>query len=126
MSATWRLPHQGCGLRGVLACWARSRESIGPSRSSSRSTKRLNAACPAEEITLDDGQWQAVKAGDRGGDRLEQDGLRRRFHRRHLVVDSPNGSLTYGDDFYACQPDYPYFVTTASLNNLSAVLAAVP
>ena len=30
MSATWRLPHQGCGSRGVAECCASSRESSGP------------------------------------------------------------------------------------------------
>ena len=34
--------------------------------------------------------------------------------------------MTYGDDFYACEPNYPHFVTTESLDNLWAVLSAIP
>jgi hypothetical protein len=80
----------------------------------------------AEEITLDDGQWQAVKAAIAAVTVSDRTVCGADLWRRHLVVDSPAGSVTYGDDFYACQPDYPYFVTTESLNNLSAVLAAIP
>jgi hypothetical protein len=78
-----------------------------------------------EEITLDDGHWQAVKAAIAAVTVSDRTICGADLERRHLVVDSPNGSVSYGDDFYACQPDYPYFVTTASLNNLSTVLAAI-
>jgi hypothetical protein len=39
-----------------------------------------------------------------------------------LEVATSTQSLTYGDDFYGCVPNYTAFVDTASLDNLYAVL----
>ena len=44
---------------------------------------------------------------------------------RELTVESANGSLTYGDDFYGCLTTYHDFVTFDGLNNLSSVLFAI-
>jgi hypothetical protein len=38
-----------------------------------------------------------------------------------LTVTSPDGTLTYGDDFYACQDDYDHFVE--GLDGLADVLS---
>ena len=80
----------------------------------------------AEQITLDDTQWQAVKAAIAAVTVSDRTECGADLEQRQLVVDSTTGSVTYGDDFYACQPNYPHFVTTASLDNLWTVLSAIP
>ncbi len=45
---------------------------------------------------------------------------------RDLTVAKASDSFVYGDDFYACEPTYPAFVTSASLDDLQQVLAAIP
>jgi hypothetical protein len=80
----------------------------------------------AEQITLDESQWQAVKAAIAAVTVSNKTGCGADLEQRQLVVDSTTGSETYGDDFYACEANYPYFVATASLDNLWAVLSAIP
>ncbi len=79
----------------------------------------------AEQITLDDTQWQAVKAAIAAVTVSDRTICGADLEQRQLAVDSTTGSLTYGDDFYACQPNYPAFVTTASLDNLQTVFSAI-
>lgn len=80
----------------------------------------------AEQITLDDTQWQAVKAAIAAVTVSDKTTCGADAGQRQLEVDSTTGSVTYGDDFYACEPNYPYFVTTESLDNLWMVLSAIP
>ncbi len=42
--------------------------------------------------------------------------------RRILEVDGTSGSITYGDDFYACQKMFEKYVFTAQLESLREVL----
>jgi len=80
----------------------------------------------AEQITFDDTQWQAVKTAIAAVTLSDRTTCGADLEQRQLVVESTTGSVTYGDDFYACQPNYPYFVTTESLDNLWTVLSAIP
>jgi hypothetical protein len=80
----------------------------------------------AEQITLDETQWQMVKAAIAAVTISTKTSCGADLGQRQLEVDSGTGLLTYGDDFYACEPNYPYFVTTASLDNLWTVLSAIP
>ena len=80
----------------------------------------------AEQITLDDTQWQSVKAAIAAVTVSNKTSCGADAGQRQLEVDSTTGSVTYGDDFYACEPNYPQFVTTQSLDNLWAVLSAIP
>jgi hypothetical protein len=43
-----------------------------------------------------------------------------------LEVDTPTQNLTYGDDFYGCEPNYQAFVDTDGLDHLYTVLSALP
>jgi hypothetical protein len=80
----------------------------------------------AEQITLDDAQWQAVEAATAAVTVSASNGCGADAGIRQLEVDSTTGSVIYGDDFYACLHDYPSYVTTASLDNLWTVLSAIP
>jgi hypothetical protein len=79
-----------------------------------------------EQITFDDTQWKAVKAALAAVTVSSANGCGADLGQRQLVVDSTSGSVTYGDDFYACLHGYSYYVTTASLDNLWTVLTAIP
>ena len=80
----------------------------------------------AEQITLDDTQWQAVKSAIAAVTVSNNTTCGADAGQRQLEVDSTTGSVTYGDDFYACERNYPYFVTTESLDNLWTVFSAIP
>jgi hypothetical protein len=80
----------------------------------------------AEQITLDDAQWQAVKAAIAEVTVSASNSCGADAGIRQLEVDSTTGSVIYGDDFYACLHDYTSYVTTASLDNLWTVLSAIP
>jgi hypothetical protein len=80
----------------------------------------------AEQITFDDTQWQAVKAAIAAVTVSDKTSCGADLEQRELVVESTTGSVTYGDDFYACLQNYQSFVTTTSLDNLSTVLSAIP
>lgn len=80
----------------------------------------------AEQITFDQTQWQTVKAAIAAVIVSDKTTCGADLEQRQLVIESGTGGVTYGDDFYACVPSYPYFVTTESLNNLRTVLSAIP
>ena len=80
----------------------------------------------AEQIAFDETQWQMVKAAIAAVTVSSETRCGADLDQRQLLVESTTGSVMYGDDFYACQPNYPYFVTTASLDNLGTVLSAIP
>jgi hypothetical protein len=79
-----------------------------------------------EEITFDDAQWKTVRSALAAVTVSAANGCGADLEERQLVVESTTGSVTYGDDFYACLHGYSYYVTTASLDNLSRVLTAIP
>jgi hypothetical protein len=43
-----------------------------------------------------------------------------------FAVQSPSDTVTYGEDFYACNTQYPRYVTTTSLESLYTTLNALP
>lgn len=80
----------------------------------------------AETVTLTASQWATVDAAITAVTVSDRTSCGADADDRHLTVESATGALTYGDDFYACQTTYPYFVTFESLNGLETALRAIP
>lgn len=79
-----------------------------------------------ETVTLTASQWATIDAAIIAVTVSGRTSCGADADDRHLTVESATGSLTYGDDFYACQTTYPSFVTFESLNGLETALEAIP
>ena len=78
-----------------------------------------------EPFTLPDAQWTSIDAAVAGVKVSGKTNCGADADHRELTVVSADGSLTYGDDFYACQATYQHFVTFDSLSNLEQVLEGI-
>jgi hypothetical protein len=78
-----------------------------------------------EPFTLSDAQWMAIDAAVAGVKVSGKTSCGADADQRELTVVSTAGSLTYGDDFYACQTIHQHFVTFDSLSNLEQVLEGI-
>jgi hypothetical protein len=79
-----------------------------------------------EPYILTDAQWTAVDGAVAGVTVSGKTTCGADADQRELTVASADGSLTYGDDFYACQTSaHQHFVTTDSLGQLQLVLEGI-
>jgi hypothetical protein len=79
-----------------------------------------------EPYTLTDAQWAAVAGAVAGVTVSAKTTCGADADQRELTVASADGSLTYGDDFYACQTSaHQYSATNDSLTQLEQVLEGI-
>ena len=76
-------------------------------------------------ISLDPSQWQMVRAALEAVTVSSQRTCGADADTRDLTVVRGEASLTYGDDFYGCDPSHSAFVSSDRLDNLWTVESAI-
>ena len=79
-----------------------------------------------ELLSLDGPEWTSVESAMAAVRVSDKTTCGADAEQRELTVKTAKDSLTYGDDFFACDTSYTYFVTSDSLANLQMVLSAIP
>ena len=79
-----------------------------------------------ELISLDGSDWTTVESAIAAVTVSDKTTCGADADQRELTVKAAMGSLTYGDDFYACYKGYTSFVDSGRLDNLQAALGAIP
>jgi hypothetical protein len=79
----------------------------------------------SQQITLSPAQWDSTEGALQNVTVTNNMSCGADAASRDLSLAKPTASITYGDDFYACLKQYPYYVAYDSLDVLETTLAGI-